>query len=211
MLGSAPTVSVDLAWWRDAAYFRKRAAWGCGALLSVGIHALDAVCYALDRPVLGVACTLGPRVADTRVPDAGVAPAADDETSAVLSANFRGGAAMALRLTLEGGPDETRLSFCGAGVTGAIVGSEADPTASTVLWSCENDATLQRLRALEDSTDGSVQAPLIVPYIGRALAAWRGRRSRRSVPVECDELLSVRDVVCAHDLAMRAYESASVR
>jgi predicted dehydrogenase len=191
-LGSAPTVSVDLAWRRDEAYFRKRPDWGCGALLSVGIHAIDAVCYALDRPVASVASFAWPGTQSS------------GETSAALVVSFLGGASAAVRATLDGGPDETRMSFCGGGVTGAIVGSEADPTASNVVWRCEEDATLRRLRELERATDGSAQGPLIVPYMGRAIGAWRsGRR-----PGECDACPSVRDVVAAHDVAMRVSEAA---
>jgi predicted dehydrogenase len=192
LLGGAPTVSLDLAWRRDAAYFRKRApgAWGCGALLSVGIHAIDALCYALDRPVLEVS---GATNAEDGAP----------ETSAVALATFAGGACAAVRATFEGGPDETRLSFCGAGVTAAIVGSEADPTAAPVHWSCEDESTLRRLREIEEGTDGAMYGPLIVPYIGRALAAARERLGR-----PCDACPSVRDVAAAHELVMRIYERA---
>jgi predicted dehydrogenase len=192
LLGGAPTVSVDLAWGRDEAYFRKRPGWGCGALLSVGIHAIDAVCYALDRPALDVAT-----VAGKRSPSAHAAA----DTSAVLVASFDGGATAAVRATFDGGPDETRMSFCGGGVTAAIVGTEADPTASNVLWRCEDAATLGRLHELERGTDGCAQAPLIVPYMGRAIAAWRSGQQ----PGESDECPSVRDVMVAHDVAMRIH------
>ena len=221
MLGRAPSASLDLAWHRDAAYFRARSGWGCGALLSVGIHALDAACFALDRPVVDVACARRARtgVQDGTSPampergrdDDGTSPAMpergrdDEEASAVLLATFEGGAIAALRLTLEGGPDQTRLSFCGGGVTATIVGTEADPTASTVAWSCGDRLLLQRLVDLEQSTDGSVQGPLIVPFLGRAIDA----RRRGALPGQCDALPSIRDVSPAHDLAMRACEDAS--
>jgi predicted dehydrogenase len=206
MLGRAPSVSLDLAWHRDAAYFRARSGWGCGALLSVGIHALDAACFALDRPVVDVACA---RRALTGVQD-GTSPATpergrdDEEASAVLLATFEGGAIAALRLTLEGGPDQTRLSFCGGGVMATIVGTEADPTASAVVWSCSDAMLLQRLVELEQSTDGSLQGPLIVPFLGRAIDA----RRRGALPGQCDALPSIHDVFPAHDLAMRACEGA---
>jgi predicted dehydrogenase len=187
LLGGAPTVSVDLAWRRDAAYFRKRApsTWGCGALLSVGIHAIDALCYALDRPAVDVS---GATNAEGGAP----------ETTAVAFVSFADGASAAVRATLEGGPDETRLSFCGAGVTAAIVGSEADPTAGPVHWSAEDESTLRRLREIEESTDGAMHGPLIVPYMGRAIAAVRERLGR-----PCDACPSVRDVARAHELVMR--------
>jgi hypothetical protein len=88
-----------------------------------------------------------------------------------------------------------------------IAGTEADPTASLVAWSCEDPAMRERLTELEQSTDGSVHGPLIVPYIGRALDAWRSGR----VPGECDELPSIGDALRAHDLVLRVYESASSR
>jgi predicted dehydrogenase len=195
LLGGAPTVSLDLAWRRDEAYFRKRAAsvWGCGALLSVGIHAIDALCYALDRPVVEVS---------------GVTGAADGgalETTAVALATFAGGACAAVRATLEGGPDQTRLSFCGAGITAAIVGSEADPTAGPVHWTCEDEAMLRRLRELEDGTDGALHGPLIVPYMGRAIAAAR----RGGTDPPGDACPSVRDAAAAHELVMRVYERSA--
>jgi predicted dehydrogenase len=192
MLGNAPTVSLDLAWGRDAAYFRARAGWGCGALLSVGIHALDAVCFALDRPVADVACTRRP-------PDEG-----HEEASAILLATFEGGAAAVLRVTFDGGPDETRLSFCGGGVTAAIAGSEADPTASSIAWRCADATKLRLLKELECSSDGSLHGPLLVPFLGRAIEA----RRRDALPGQCDALPSIADVFAAHDLAMRGYESA---
>jgi len=204
LLGGAPSVSVDLAWGRDEAYFRARAGWGCGALLSVGIHAIDVVCYALDRPVLGVSSSLLPRSPSQ---EGGAATRALEtfETSGALIATFEGGASAAIRATLEGGPDETRLSFCGGGVTATIVGSEADPTASDVVWRCERAATLRRLQELERATDGAVQSPLIVPYMGRAIAATR----RGLAPGSCDECPGVRDVVAAHELVFRALDRGS--
>src|SRR6185503_2762321 len=65
LLGPAPVVSVDLAWARDAGYFAAGratvASWGCGALLSVGIHAVDAIVWALGKPVHDVSGTLWSR------------------------------------------------------------------------------------------------------------------------------------------------------
>jgi hypothetical protein len=111
----------------------------------------------------------------------------DEEASAVLLATFEGGAIAALRLTFDAGPDQTRLSFCGGGVTAAIVGTEADPTASAVAWSCGDRLLLQRLVDLEQSTDGSVQGPLIVPFLGRAIDV----RRRDALPGQCDALPSI--------------------
>jgi predicted dehydrogenase len=208
LLGDAPSVSVDLAWGRDEAYFRSRAGWGCGALLSVGIHAIDVVCYALDRSVVAVSSALrsaGVQIARRHSLPPSRSAAATFETSGSLIATFEGGASAAIRATLEGGPDETRLSFCGGGVTAAIVGSEADPTASSVVWRCENAATLRRLREVELSADGAVQSPLIVPYMGRAIEA-----TRRGIGAGgSDECPGVGDVAAAHELLFRALEQGT--
>lgn len=54
-LGAAPAFSADLAWGRDDGYFRARGdAWGTGALLSIGIHAVDAVAWAVGKKIEGV-------------------------------------------------------------------------------------------------------------------------------------------------------------
>src|SRR5690606_16394137 len=54
--GTRPRVVCDLRLWRDADYFaggrRGRARWGCGAMLSIGVHAVDLVLWAVERRVL---------------------------------------------------------------------------------------------------------------------------------------------------------------
>ena len=100
-LGPSPTVSVDLALHRPTGYFAddraSSARWGCGALLSVGIHALDAVCFALARAPIEVHAVLG---------------GDDGDRNAALLVTFAGGAILVLRLTFEGAePDEVRLTF----------------------------------------------------------------------------------------------------
>src|SRR5258708_25312283 len=60
LLGPSPTVCVDLALHPSDEYFASgrgtREGWGRGALLSVGIHALDAVCFAMSRIVIEARC-----------------------------------------------------------------------------------------------------------------------------------------------------------
>ena len=199
-LGPSPTVSVDLALHRDAIYFDAgrgtREAWGCGALLSVGIHALDAVCFALGQHPVAVRCELDDAAAEAV------------ERAALLVARFSGGAMASMRVTFDGGgPDETRLSFCGGGVTASIIGSETDPPAGPVQWKAHSGAAHEQLEELELQSPGSVAAPLLVPYLGAAVAALR----RGLVPGQTESLLTLRDVAPAHLLALQAYASASIR
>src|SRR5262249_44952512 len=55
--GDSWQVRCDLRLWRDDAYFaggrRGRERWGCGAMLSIGIHAVDLVLWMIGRPVIG--------------------------------------------------------------------------------------------------------------------------------------------------------------
>ncbi len=196
LLGPAPTVSVDLALHRDAAYFARgrgsRRAWGCGALLSVGIHALDALCFVLDRPVVRTESALGPASGD------------DTERAACVLVTFAGGALATVRITFEGGgPDEIRMSFCGAGVTASVVGTETDPTATHPRWKTGDSRRLRQLEAIEARVGGYTAGPLLVPYLGRAVQAAReGAR-----PGDGAALPGICDVQAAHRIALQAREA----
>ncbi len=190
LLGPAPTVSLDLALHRADDYFAAgrgtRASWGCGALLSVGIHALDAMCFALDRAALEVRAALG---------------AGEVERTACVLVSFEGGAAAVVRVAFDGGgPDEVRMTFCGGGITATIVGTEVDPTAGEVRWTTNDRERRARVEAIGRAAGGQAAAPLLVPYIGDALAAVR----RGLAPGACDALPSIADVVAAHAIALRA-------
>jgi predicted dehydrogenase len=204
-LGPSPVASCDLAWGRDQAYFAARTSWGCGALLSIGIHALDLMTW-----TLGVtARASGPRLAPS-----GDAPSAIDavsgmtsgqarheghgETAGVALMRFVSGALLTLRVSLDGGADATRIVVCGRGVTATIEGGEADPTACAIRWCADDAATLARLEALERDTPGALGAPLIVPYMGAAIEAIRGGAS----PGESEALPSVAQTSEAHAAAM---------
>lgn len=182
-LGPAPVVACDLSWRRDDDYFRARRGWGCGAVLSIGIHAIDAIAWALDRPVESTASLTTAR------------SSAEAETAAVAVFRFVGGAMASLRITLDGGSDATRITFCGNGRTAHLEGGEADPTIATVTWSAHDRA---RLRALENDTPGAVGSPLLVPYLGAAITALRDGAS----PGDSPNLLSVADTYGAHAAAM---------
>ena len=193
-LGDAPVVSCDLAWGRDDAYVRARgASWGCGAVLSVGIHAIDAVLWAIGSKVTEASGRTTRR------------EGAWAETGAVGLVRFEGGALASLRISFDGGADATRLTFCGNGITAVIEGGEGDPTASSVQWiaggasSAGAKARLASLEALERETDGATGSPLIVPYLGDAIAAIREGR----VPGDTQRLPSIADSFEAHATALR--------
>jgi predicted dehydrogenase len=193
-LGAAPTVSADLAWSRDEGYFAAgrgtARAWGCGVLLSVGVHAIDAVCWALGRPVVLARGVVG-RSRGLEV-----------ETRAAMHLAFEGGALASVRATFEGGPDATRLAFSGGGVSAVIEGAELDPTASTVRWSCADPGRLERLRALESDAAGALAPPLLVPFLHDAVRAL----SCGATPGSCDALPSIRDVATAHRAILDVYD-----
>jgi predicted dehydrogenase len=194
-LGEAPVVSCDLAWSRDDAYLAARgASWGCGAVLSVGIHAIDALIWALGRRVLDVSGLTTRR------------DGAWAETGAVGQLRFEGGALATLRISLDGGADTTRLAFCGGGVSAVIEGGEADPTGGSVRWTAMNvaqdpgaAARTDALERLERETAGALGSPLLVPYLGAAIAAVREGRS----PGDTERLPSMTDCLPAHAAALR--------
>jgi predicted dehydrogenase len=191
-LGDAPVVGCDLAWGRDDAYVRARdASWGCGAVLSIGIHAIDALEWAIDRKVTNVSSLTTRR------------DGAWAETGAAGLIAFEGGALASLRLSLDGGRDATHLTFCGDGVTASIAGGEGDPTATSVTWSVArgpgSHARRAALETLERETRGSLGSPLLVPYIGDVIAALREGCS----PGDTQRIPSIADCSSAHETALR--------
>jgi predicted dehydrogenase len=196
-LGPSPTVSVDLALHRAPEYFTadraSPARWGCGALLSVGIHALDAVCFALSRAPIAVRAVAG---------------GDDPERNMAVLVTFAGGALLALRITLEGGgPDEVRMAFCGNGVTATIMGGEVDPTAGAVQWKTADARRRSELERIEGRAEGHLAPPLLVPYLAEAVDALR----RGLAAGECDALPTIASVAASHDTAFRAVREASRR
>lgn len=186
-LGPSPVVSVDLAWRRDEAYFRAREeTWGCGALLSIGIHALDAVTWALGRPIVRVAGVTRRR------------EGARHDTAAAVLLEYAGGAVVSLRLSLDGGADATRIMACGGGTTVVLQGGEADPTAKPLAWYADDPSTLARLRALEATSPGALGSPLLVPYLAGVVRALRAGQS----PGDTDLVPSIEDTRSAHEAAL---------
>jgi predicted dehydrogenase len=189
-LGPAPILSADLAWGRDEEYFRSRGdAWGAGALLSIGIHAVDALSWALGRKIQGVCGMLNDR------------HEAGGETAAVALLRFAGGAIASLRISLDGGADATRIVACGRGVTVSCEGGEADPTANALRWAVHDPRARERLEALERDTAGANGAPLLVPYLAGAVDALR----EGVLPGESERLPSIADVVDAHAAVLGIY------
>lgn len=189
-LGTAPAFSADLAWGRDDEYFAARGdAWGTGALLSIGIHAVDAITWAVGKKIEGVCGMLSDR------------RAAGGETSAVALLRFAGGAMASIRISLDGGADVTRIVACGRGVTVACEGGEADPTANPLRWFAQDAHAKERLEALERDTAGSRGAPLLVPYLAGAVDALR----QGALPGESERLPSIADVVDAHAAVLGIY------
>jgi len=189
-LGSAPVVSCDLAWGRDDDYFRSRGeSWGAGALLSIGIHAVDAIAWMLGKRIEGISGMLNDR------------RAAGGETAAVALLRFAGGALVSLRISLDGAADSTRIVACGRGITARIEGGESDPTAGAVSWSAFDERTRARLGALERDTPGALGPPLLVPYIAGAVDAIREGLS----PGECERLPSIGDVFESHAAILGIY------
>jgi predicted dehydrogenase len=191
-LGDAPVVSCDLAWGRDEAYLRARGeSWGCGAVLAIGIHAIDALQWAIGRKVEDVTSVTTRRAG------------AWAETGAVAAFRFEGGAVASLRISLDGGADATRLTFCGRGLTASIEGGEGDPTATTVRWMTPRGpgahARIATLETLERATHGALGSPLLVPYVGDVIAAIR----EGCAPGETPRLPSIGDCFDAHATALR--------
>jgi len=197
-LGDAPTVTARLSWGRSAAYFAagraSRTAWGCGVLLSVGIHAIDAVGFALGRPLSFASGSLGYR------------KGVEVETSGEMTTRVDGGARALFRATFEGASDRTMISFAsfeGSSFRAVIRGSESDPTASRVLWRTPDRAKRLALAAREAECPGQLHPPLIVPFLVAAIAAV----ARGAAPGECEALPSAESTRAAHEAVFALYEA----
>jgi predicted dehydrogenase len=168
VFGEALSVAVDLAWSRDDAYRRARASWRCPPILSIGIHALDALVFSLGGP-----------------PEESHAMELGGATALIV--RWRRAVAT-VRFTIDAAADRTRFDFAGAHVTATFEGTENDPTAGEARWEGRPSFVAR---------DGVLGSPLLVPYIGRALAAWQ----EGHVPGSSDALPSIADVRAGHALA----------
>lgn len=177
--GANPKLRFDLRLWRDAAYFeggrRGLARWGCGAMLSIGIHAIDLLLWVVGRRVLGA----GGR--EWRGRD-GV----DVATRGELVVLFEGGARADLYLSVDDeGSSSVRLTARGDSAFADLIAEEGDPTATPLFLRGAHDGAAA-------CAGGASGSPLLVPFIHEAVAAFDARRPT----------LSVDDVALAHHLAV---------
>lgn len=178
--GAHPRLRLDVRLWREDAYFaggrRGHEQWGCGAMLSIGIHAIDLLLWVVGRRVLGAS---GREWFGRSSVDVG--------TGGELLILFEDGAHAELHLTLDAErADEVRLVVSGESMTAVLVAGEGDPTASPlVLHGGEGRGELQ-------CAGGASGSPLLVPFVHEAVSAFDARRP----------MLSVDDVAQAHALAV---------
>ena len=178
--GVHPRLRLDVRLWRDDVYFaggrRGHQQWGCGAMLSIGIHAIDLLLWVVGRRVLGAS---GREWFGRSSVDVG--------TGGELLILFEDGTHAELHLTLDAErADEVRLVVSGDSMTAVLVAGEGDPTASPlVLHGGQGSESVAR-------AGGASGSPLLVPFVHEAVAAFDARRP----------MLSVDDVAQAHALAV---------
>jgi predicted dehydrogenase len=180
--GDHPRVRVALRLWRDEAYFeagrRGRALWGCGAMLSIGIHAIDLLLWLVGRTVIGAS---GREWCGR--------PGVDVGTRGELTVLFEGGARAELSITLDQeGANDVHLCVDGASGRADLLAGEGDPTAGTLLLNGIDPGALAH-------AGGCTASPLLVPFIHDALAAFDSP--------DPSARLSVEDVAQAHVLAVQ--------
>ena len=177
--GAHPRLRLDVRLWRDDAYFaggrRSHEQWGCGAMLSIGIHAIDLLLWIVGRRVLGAS---GREWFGRSSVDVG--------TGGELLILFEDGSHAELHLTLDAErANEVRLVVSGESLTAVLVGGEGNPTASPLVLHGEGRGTVA-------CAGGATGSPLLVPFVHEAVAAFDAR-----MPT-----LSVDDVAQAHALAV---------
>jgi predicted dehydrogenase len=150
--------------------------------LSVGIHAVDAVCWALGQRLENVDGHVSHR------------DGVEVETSAVAALRFDGGALAVVRATFDAGPDATRITFAGNGLSATIAGLEVDPTAGTVAWSGADVGAVRAAKRVENECHGESPIPLLLPFM-RAAIESRGKDAPR-----------VADVADAHRAILAVYD-----
>lgn len=174
--GPRPRLQCDLRLWRDASYYengrRGMSQWGCGAMLSIGIHAIDLAIFILNRPI---ASASGREWRGREELDV--------TTQSELGIDFEGGASAQLRLTTDAiGHNDVRLTVTGDDASAMLVADENDPTANPIKWRGHTSA---------DQT-GATGSPLLVPFVHEAVAAFRSGGQTN---------VSVADVAAAHRVA----------
>lgn len=150
VFGTRPQIDCSLRLWRDASYFATRGDWRSGALLSIGIHAIDLVLWAV-----------GGRVVDAVRKESGGREGIQTPTRGGLEIAFDGGARATIRISLDASlQNDVRIVVRGDAASAELRAGEADPTAMPMLWRGTDPP----------QTDGATGAPLLVPYVHAALA-----------------------------------------
>lgn len=150
LFGPQPLIQCECHLWRDADYFASRTDWDCGALLSIGIHAIDLVLWMTGRPVV--------RAVRTESAGRSGLPVA---TRGDLAIEFEGGAKARIRITLDApGRNDVRLMVRGPHASMELLAGEADATATAAKW--------RGLAPREGG--GAAGSPLLVPFVHEVLA-----------------------------------------
>ncbi|MBS2012238.1 MAG: Gfo/Idh/MocA family oxidoreductase [Deltaproteobacteria bacterium] len=188
--GPAPRLSIDLRAWRDDAYFmggrRGLAQWGCGAMTSIGIHAVDLALHAVGRKVVS---WQGREVFGR--------PAVDVPTGGSLTIGFEGGAVAVVSITLDApGCNDLVLAARGPSGSALLAASEGDPTAAPL----ELRGEARRIARQLPDPGGAGGSPLLVPFVKEALDAHR--RGESSIRVD--------DVAEAHTLVLGLAASTEI-
>lgn len=185
--GPTPHLTIAIRAWRDHAYFdggrRGRAHWGCGAMTSIGIHAIDLATFVIGRPVTSWSGT-------ETYGRAGI----DVTTRGSLAITFEGGASADVSITVdEEGANDVRLCVRGPAGSATLVATEADPT--TAPLSLRGNP--RHVASSLPPSRGSCGMPLLVPYVKEALDAdARGAAS-----------VAIRDVAAAHLATLATWNS----
>ena len=147
--GARPHVTCDLRLWRDDAYRARTESWGCHALLSIGVHAIDLVLASVGRPVVG-------------------ARGHSSLTRGELAIAFDDGTTAHIRIDLERrGHDDVCLVVDGKDASATLRAPESDPTAHALSF-----------RGMATPTPtGATGSPLLVPFLFDALAAFVAGRA----------------------------------
>lgn len=150
LFGPRPLIHCECHLWRDADYFSSRTDWDCGALLSIGIHAIDLVLWMTGRRV----------VRSVRTESAGRV-GVSVATRGELEIDFEGGAKARIRITLDvPGRNDVRLFVRGPHASMELLAGEADATATAAKWR----------GVVPREGGGAAGSPLLVPYVHDALA-----------------------------------------
>jgi predicted dehydrogenase len=185
--GAHPRLRFDVRLWRDDAYFeggrRSHGQWGCGAMLSIGIHAIDLLLWIVGRRVLGAR---GREWCGRSTVDVG--------TAGELVILFDDGTHAELHLTLDAErANDVRLVVSGESGTAVLAAGEGDPTASSLV--------VHGAEGLAAPAGGATGSPLLVPFVHEAVAAFAAGRPT----------LSVDDVAEAHALAVCVTMASAAR